>query len=484
MSILLHRLDQASSLDLSPFQPFVFGPRSVEHYATLTQGVVAGQNANRQSSSKLSPHETVVALLDRKKVLKTAVEGDLAVDCDLEDVESCLVPVSPAFYDPRFLTPLLSSYMSQDKPRLSLRPLMNSNLLSVPLSLLASRHKSSRLTAFALLIHFRRTIAETSLKDRDLWTKFVDVLAASVGDLSERIPRVVACFLALSASVLADPTHFMHRPIAKFLFLKPELDLRNIPEFYRLFDSPDLNHFQQRSWILFVLKVGLRDATDYQCLLRRDLLKLLLVFFCSPAAKESEKIVILKILENLTLDSTVGQNLLHERGLLSWLIELIPVPGNAKMSSVNQLRSILSVGGNLWRMVFHEEEPEKRKKKPLALNFLLDFDLFCRRICATQDSLLTAEVFLDVLRLLAQVRRALRDRLPQWATVELDSVEQEQLLRRTCTFVFAASARHQSVVQELLDLVNGDFKGLPLERQRALRDLKDVIDSDDSLGRR
>ncbi len=71
----------------------------------------------------------------------------------------------------------------------------------------------------------------------------IDLLRNSLDRDNQRLPSIIAVFLAETIMVVVEPGTVMYKPVMAFLLLKPTLDLTNVPEFYKLFNSSSLQVF-------------------------------------------------------------------------------------------------------------------------------------------------------------------------------------------------------------------------------------------------
>ena len=68
----------------------------------------------------------------------------------------------------------------------------------------------------------------------------IDLLKNSLDKENQRLPTVVSVFLAEAVLVITQPGTSLYKPIMSFLLIKPTIDLANVPEFYKLFNSSSL----------------------------------------------------------------------------------------------------------------------------------------------------------------------------------------------------------------------------------------------------
>jgi len=133
----------------------------------------------------------------------------------------------------------------------------------------------------------------------------------------------------------------MYLPVCEFLLLKPSVDLQNVPEFYKLFYSSQIEYKQERAWILSVLCDGLREAVDYEICERRFTVKILLTFYDSALSDSHTQSLVMKILQQMCSIKVVAWDLVRNRALLSWFSHTAASVTESRASSLILLLSTL-----------------------------------------------------------------------------------------------------------------------------------------------
>jgi hypothetical protein len=97
-------------------------------------------------------------------------------------------------------------------------------------------------------------------KDSHIYCKntlkyLIELLRNSLDKENQRLPSTISVFLAETILVIIEPGTTLYKPIMSFLLLKPTLDLTNVPEFYKLFNSSALQVFNFINIYLILLQM-------------------------------------------------------------------------------------------------------------------------------------------------------------------------------------------------------------------------------------
>lgn len=81
---------------------------------------------------------------------------------------------------------------------------------------------------------------------------------------------VVAHFFARVTKLFLHPEDPVYQPVLSFLVLKPDIDLENVPEIYKLLMSSSTQfHHEERLWCLRLITHSLIEPYDYNVLQKR-----------------------------------------------------------------------------------------------------------------------------------------------------------------------------------------------------------------------
>lgn len=128
-----------------------------------------------------------------------------------------------------------------------------------------------------------------------LWVRFIDALRNGIIELKTSMKEVrlngfVATFLARSSIVGTQPLHPLYWPLHKFFMARPALKLNTVPEFKKLFHSPEVDYETHRSWILEIIRDGFRAENDLQIAINNSVFNILLSFYVSSLSDKSTRV--------------------------------------------------------------------------------------------------------------------------------------------------------------------------------------------------
>jgi nucleolar pre-ribosomal-associated protein 1 len=191
---------------------------------------------------------------------------------------------------------------------------------------LSSRQKLMRqvgYTAMARLYHQLESAKLTA--EKKVWLHLVDIVrngvraSKSPNMTTLKVPAVVTAFLAKICLVLRSPLDPMYKSMSSFVLAKPTMDLFKVPEFSRLFHSSELNHEEERHWLLLVLRDGLREELDYSVAQKDFFSKLLLCYHDCSMADEGSKSLIRQTMARVAEIKEPAYDLVRHHGLLTWI---------------------------------------------------------------------------------------------------------------------------------------------------------------------
>ena len=121
------------------------------------------------------------------------------------------------------------------------------------------------------------------------------LLRNSIEIENQRLSTVITVFLAESILTIIEPGTVLYKPLVSFFLLKPILDLTNVPEFYKLFNSSSLDFKTERKWILSILSYSCRSSLEYRLYEKRFIYRQLLTIYDSKISDLDVKNLILDI---------------------------------------------------------------------------------------------------------------------------------------------------------------------------------------------
>ncbi|KAI8916775.1 ribosome 60S biogenesis N-terminal-domain-containing protein [Powellomyces hirtus] len=268
------------------------------------------------------------------------ISADSAAATTMRVFSSRLSPL----YDPAFFLPLIASSLivpdSHTQPAISARTLLESNSLGLAVLALSSNSDATRRAGYFILdLAYPYIIASAEqLKERNQILLALDGLKNAIGERkdamiskfattqgrgdTQRIPSIMALFIAQALMVAIKPEHEMYPLINRFFLQRPVVDMEDIPMFYELFYSASDNCRKERVWMLRLLTCGLKSAADYRLYKRRHVVDILLSFYPSPLADTQTRKLVLEFLLRATTLPSVLSDMITQSGLLVFLTTL------------------------------------------------------------------------------------------------------------------------------------------------------------------
>ncbi|CAL5434617.1 unnamed protein product [Camellia sinensis] len=111
-------------------------------------------------------------------------------------------------------------------------------------------------------------------------------LQNGIEDPWQRIPSIIAMFVAEASFILLDSSHDHYLTISNFLLRSPRVNVKHTVKFKTL-----------RLWILRLLYAGLNSDDDAQIYIRNNILEILLAFYASPLSDYESKELILQVVK-------------------------------------------------------------------------------------------------------------------------------------------------------------------------------------------
>lgn len=144
------------------------------------------------------------------------------------------------------------------------------------------------------------------------------------------------------------------------------MDLENIPEFYKLFNSGSLReHHAERKWLLELMHEGLRDSRDYRIYEKRYAFKLLMSYYQCSLATTDEKRLILQLLRLACRMKSSTVDLCKNYNLIGWISSVIAIQlSTVKLTETSlvpeEVADLSELLGIVWETV--KEVKDERSK--------------------------------------------------------------------------------------------------------------------------
>ncbi|XP_046654772.1 nucleolar pre-ribosomal-associated protein 1-like isoform X1 [Daphnia pulicaria] len=180
--------------------------------------------------------------------------------------------------------------------------------------------------------------------------------------LPPKLSNIIALFLAKAAAIVRDPSHPMYRAINNFLLVKSAMDVTQVPEFFVMLHNTELPEQRslQRSFLLSLLRDGIKSRQDYLVCARRRVFRILLSLQPSNLLSDkTDKRLILEVVQSSLQNSIITYDLIQHRGLIMWLDSLLLTDTVADEAS-----QMVSVVTTMWDTLYtHMLKKRESKEK-------------------------------------------------------------------------------------------------------------------------
>jgi len=311
-------MHEKAGLNLSQFQPLMFGPAAAQHYAVMAGG-----------SWKQPKVSEVLGMLDKDIMRRSCLSFPLTLTLDpFADVvdDDC---ADYSIYDPRFILPFLSQLLSQEMFMDKHMRLVDSGAISYAISSLSSTDWFVRAAGYHLLARMVKSMETAKLaQEKQVWLQVLYLLKnglVSGSSISKcaRLSSLITVYLVRVVEVLLTPLSPLYKSVSRSILAKPALDLQSVPEFSRMLNSSDLNSTVEQRWILEVVRDGIRDNLDYSLVSRNFVCKILQSQWGSVVMDRVRHLQVLDVLERCVATNYGCIDLVTRHGLLTWLVGIL-----------------------------------------------------------------------------------------------------------------------------------------------------------------
>ena len=306
---LLQRHETLAGLDLSPFQPLVWGQQAAQHYSSASNG----QGWRQAKCSE------ILGFLDPVMVRRTCNKFPLLLQLDPEAEVAEEDIHATDLYDPRFLLPVFSHLLSPDVYIDKHIKFVEVGALNLALCSLSSKDRDMRSAGYHVLARLSSALEAAKLiQEKQVWLHVISILRLGVvsNNLTKagRVSSIITQYLSRSVDVLLTPMSPLYKTVTKSLLAKPILELSSIPEFQRLVigDKTELR------WLLESVGAGLRDSRDYGLGVRSNMVKILTGMLEGVTTDRAGSLLILDIIEAAVTTNYGCVDLATRHGLLTW----------------------------------------------------------------------------------------------------------------------------------------------------------------------
>ncbi|CAL5434637.1 unnamed protein product [Camellia sinensis] len=157
-------------------------------------------------------------------------------------------------------------------------------LLAIAFVSISSPHDEMRKLGYEALGRFKTALERCQKREGLVRLRLLlTYLQNGIEDPWQRIPSIIAMFVAEASFILLDssPDHYL--TISNFLLHSPRVNVKHTVKFRTL-----------RLWILRLLYAGLNSDDDAQIYIRNNILEILLAFYASPLSDYESKELILQ----------------------------------------------------------------------------------------------------------------------------------------------------------------------------------------------
>ncbi|KFM73003.1 Nucleolar pre-ribosomal-associated protein 1, partial [Stegodyphus mimosarum] len=340
--LYLIKLYADSDVDMSKFSPFLWGKPAVIHYSVM--------NATSMYLWKQPKLQDVLSLLSSDMTENTILNYPLELQLQpcQQNMNNLLEEkvTGDTVYDLRFLLPLFAALLSPGA-YIHCQSFVLSKSLMLLFTSLSSFDPNTRALGYYCISQFYQHLEGSFYGEKSIWLSLFDCVRNSISRPNPRIPSIISLFLAKVIDIFTKPDNNMYTILYKFIMVKPVFDIGNVPEFYVLFNSNEIEHREHRRWLLNILAKGLRTASDFHICKKRYIFSTLLSHYWSSICTHDEKVLIINIITAAVKTESSARSLC-QNGLLSWLHNVIEQVAVIDAEIVKLSSFILK---NLWHAV-------------------------------------------------------------------------------------------------------------------------------------
>ncbi|ROL44240.1 Nucleolar pre-ribosomal-associated protein 1 [Anabarilius grahami] len=312
---------EKNNISLTEFQYVLWGPAAVEHHKarkslgpSLWQKPSSEQLLSLLSADKMLntvthfPHQRNIILQGCKNLVYTQ-EGNHSVDLS-------------SLYDPCFLLPLFS-FILHPECAVDCQKFVSSHALGVTVAALSSSDTKVRAAAYQVLGSFYQHLEGARFREKRQLLYLLDTVKNGIQKQNLQVPFVHVTYIAKVAQQIFRPEEHMYMVVSRFLLGTQFLDLKRVPDFFKLFYSFDLEHKMEREWGLSILEEGVRDKLCYELCEKQGIYQTLLGCCSTSLSDQASQIQIINVLRQTAHCNRAAYVLTKEHGVLTWILQMI-----------------------------------------------------------------------------------------------------------------------------------------------------------------
>uniref|UniRef100_A0A671SMY5 URB1 ribosome biogenesis homolog n=1 Tax=Sinocyclocheilus anshuiensis TaxID=1608454 RepID=A0A671SMY5_9TELE len=378
----------------------LWGPAAVEHHKARKS---LGHSLWQKPSS-----EQLLSLLTADRMLKTVTHFPQ---------QRYIIPQEgkhlSSLYDPCFLLPLFS-FILRPECAVDCQKFVSSHALGVTVAALSSYDPKVRAAAYQVLGSFHQHLEGARFREKRQVLYLLDTVKNGIPKQNLRMPNVHVAYITKVAQQILRPEEHMYMVVNKFLLGTQFLDLKRVPDFFKLFYSFDLERKLEREWVLSVLEEGVRDKHCYEICEKQGIYQTLLGFASTPLCDQASQIQIVNVLRQTARVNKAAYNLTKEHGVLTWILQLI----DKRFFDSKLLSSVIELLHALWftNLGNKESKPEANSttsERPQTSGKCLPLPIINEFLCTLLAGWLTLHpqklLCSEVLRLLQRWAALARD---------------------------------------------------------------------------
>lgn len=137
-----------------------------------------------------------------------------------------------------------------------------------------------------------------------------------------RAPSISTRLLAEFCRIIPNKLHPNHGVISNYLIIREKFEFSTVPELLVLFHSSEMQHEENRLFLLNTINNGIRDNLDFKVLNNTPFLKIIFSCYACPLSNRKIDLLILKIIDKLILRTDKTQFLIEKYGLGLWIFQI------------------------------------------------------------------------------------------------------------------------------------------------------------------
>ncbi|XP_021758900.1 uncharacterized protein LOC110723822 [Chenopodium quinoa] len=281
-------------------------------------------------------------------------------------------------------------------------------LLAIALVSMGSPEDEIRKLAYEVVWRFKDALMRCQKKREVTRLKLLlTYLQNGIKEPWQKIPTILAVFVAEASVVLLDPSHEHYPVISKFLLQSPRVNLKSIPLFHEFIWSSSVTFRTDRLWMLRLLYAGINLEDDAVICVRNSVPEILLSVYASPLSDLESKELILRVVKKCVKLHKTACYLVDNCCLISWLssalaLSMIHTDGEDMFFS-KQLLVLLEVVHETVSSTSTMEWLQKHAIEQLSDLFcqLLNLLVRCSKLALETKSLVTLilEIIVTVLKM-------------------------------------------------------------------------------------